>query len=208
MSIFFLPHLQDHGLLRCRNFATKGQGLYLSVTFFVELIIRRGSYIQCMKRLRKGENICVLFENPTHCSIGTAARRNKCRDDHGSNRCSSQSRNCVFNCNDLLCIQFMRVDRTLCHHLSMRKIIIMLRHNFMQKSGITIISSTCNTIVTAVIIKVIENFITVCSSADSQHYQGLILVKVMITTSCLKFRRSTPMSLKFDSIKMSNARQY
>ena len=28
MSIFFLPHLQDHGLLRCRNFATKGRGLY------------------------------------------------------------------------------------------------------------------------------------------------------------------------------------
>ena len=101
---FFLPHLQDHGLLRCRNFATKGRGLYLSVTFFVELIIRRGSYIQCMKRLRKGENICVLFENPTHCSIGTAGRRNKCREDHGSYRCSSQSRNCVFNCNDLLCI--------------------------------------------------------------------------------------------------------
>ena len=102
-QFFFLPHL-DHGLLRCRNFATKGQGLYLSVTFFVELIIGRGSYIQCMKRLRKGENICVLFENPTHCSIGTAWRRNKCREDHGSYRCSSQSRNCVFNCNDLLCI--------------------------------------------------------------------------------------------------------
>ena len=80
------------------------RALYLSVTFFVELIIRRGSYIQCMKRLRKGENICVLFENPTHCSIGTAGRRNKCREDHGSYRCSSQSRNCVFNCNDLLCI--------------------------------------------------------------------------------------------------------
>ena len=104
MSIFFLPHLQDHGLLRCGNFATKGQGLYLSVTFFVELTIGRGSYIPCMKRLRKGENICVLFENPTHCSIGTAGRRNKCREDHGSYRCSSQSRNCVFNCNDLLCI--------------------------------------------------------------------------------------------------------
>ena len=92
VKFFFLPYLQDQGLLRCRNFAAKGQGLYLSVTFFVELIIGRGSYIQCMKRLRKGENICVLFENPTHCSIGTAGRINKCREDHGSYRCSSQSR--------------------------------------------------------------------------------------------------------------------
>ena len=58
--------------------------------------------IQCMKRLRKGENICVLFENPTHCSIGSAGRRHKCKEDHGNYRCSSQSWSCVFNCNDLL----------------------------------------------------------------------------------------------------------
>ena len=108
-----------------------GLSLHFFPTTFLEIAV-----YNCMKRLRKGENICVLFENPTHCSIGTAGRRNKCREDHDSYRSSSQSRNCVFNCNDLLCIQFTRVDRTLCHHLSMCKIIIMLRHNFMQKSGV------------------------------------------------------------------------
>ena len=100
---FFSATFAGPWFVEMQKFCYKGPGL-ISVTFFVELIIRRGSYIQCMKRLRKGENICVLFENPTHCSIGTAGRRNKCREDHGSYRCSSQSRNCVFNCNDLLCI--------------------------------------------------------------------------------------------------------
>ena len=131
---FFFCHICRTMVCWDANFATKGQGGYLSVTFFVELIFGRGSYIQCMKRLRKGENICVLFENPSSLKywnlmniiwiscIGTARWRNKCREDHGSYRCTlcsckkqslknifqaffSQSRSFVFNCNDLLCIK-------------------------------------------------------------------------------------------------------
>ena len=48
-------------LLRCRNFATKGQGLYLSVTFFVELIFRRGScYTMYDEAQKRREYLCII----------------------------------------------------------------------------------------------------------------------------------------------------
>lgn len=98
----FLPYLQDHVCWDAEILLQRARVYIFQWPFLWSSYLEGVVVIQCMTRLRKGENICVLFENPTHCSIGSAGRRHKCKEDHGNYRCSSQSWSCVFNCNDLL----------------------------------------------------------------------------------------------------------